>query len=265
MDSTLAANVIADAVSSYARKRARTKSKPYPKRRSAWRKGMVTRMPAQYKFMRVASTGQSGVQILVGTNSTGTTSFLSGTSAAQTLQMDFSLDSFRVYLGGTAVATVVVPSYTELGALFDKYRIDKVDIFYTSSVFGNQGMGTSQTLYMPACAYVVDTDDANAASTTDIQQYTNCRYTQFGGDMRGMKKLASFKPMPSLALYTTGTTVAGAGDLASKNLWLDAGTPNIKHYGFKMALDQLVTSTFSQTWYSINFIVKYHFAFKDVR
>lgn len=259
-----AANVIVDAVRSY-RKRARSSTKPYPKRRSAWSKGRITRMPSQYKFTRVASTGQSGVQILVGTNTTGSTSFLSGATASQTLQMDFSFDSFRVYLGGTTVATVVVPSYTELGALFDKYRIDKIDVCYTSSVLGNQSMGTGQSLYMPACAYVVDTDDSNVASTTDLQQYTNVKYTQFGGDMKGLKKLASFKPMPSLALYTTGSTVAGAGDLLSKNLWLDAGTANVKHYGFKMALDQLVTSTFSQTWYGINFIVKYHFAFKDVR
>lgn len=222
-------------------------------------------MPNVYKFVRMASTGQSGVQILVGTNTTGTTSFLSGSNASQTLQMDFSFDAFRVYLGGTQVATVAVPNYTELGALFDKFRIEKIDIYYTSSAYGNGGMGSGQSLYMPGVAYCVDTDDSNPASVTDIQQYAGCKYTQFGGEQLGAKLLASFKPLPSVALYTTGSTVAGAGDLLGKNLWLDAGTPTVKHYGFKMALDQLVTSTFSQTWYMVNFQIRYHVSMKDVR
>lgn len=259
-----AANVITDAVRTYARKRAR---KPYyPKKyKSAWRKGLVSKMPSTFKFTRFVSTGQSGVNILVGTNTTGSVNFLQGANASASLQLDFSLDALRVYLGSTQVAAVAVPNYTEFGALFDKFRIDKVDVYYTSSVAFNGGMGANQAQYMPACAYTVDTDDSNPAVCSDLQQYATCKYTQFGGQQETPKLLASFKPLPSLALYTTGTTVAGAADLSSRNLWLDCGTPSIKHYGVKMAFDQVLISLASQSWYMVNFQVRYHLSFKDVR
>lgn len=259
-----AANVITDAVRSYARKRART-SKTLPKTRSAFRRGLVSKLPPNFKFTRFVSTGQSGVNLLVGTNSTGVVSFLQGTTASQSLSMDFSLDAFRVYIGSTQVAAIVLPNYTEFGALFDKYRIDKVEVYYTSSAAFNGGMGANQAQYMPACAYTVDTDDSNVATCSDIQQYSTCKYTQFGGDQQTPKYLCGFKPLPSLALYTTGTTVAGAADLNSRNLWLDCGTPGVKHYGVKMAFDQLVTSLTAQTWYMVNFQVRYHLSFKDIR
>lgn len=259
-----AANVITDAVRTYARKRARkpTYTKKY---KSAWRKGLVSKMPTTYNFTRYVSTGQSGVNILVGTGTTGSVNFLQGANQSPYLSLDFSLDALRVNFGTTTVATVAVPNYTEFGALFDKYRIDLVDVYYTSSVAFNGGMGSGQSQYMPACAYTVDTDDSNAATVQDIQQYATCKYTQFGGNQTKPRKLASFKPLPTLALYTSGSTVAGAGDLAGRNLWLDAATANIKHYGMKFALDQIMTTTAGQTWYMINFEVRYHLCMKDVR
>lgn len=258
-----AANVITDAVRSYARKRARSSSVKSAKK-AKWSRGLVSKLPL-FKFTRYVSTGQSGVNIFVGTGTTGVVSFLQGTTQSPSLSMDFSLDAFRVYIGSTQVAAVVLPNYTEMGALFDKFRIDKVDVYYTSSVYSNGGMGSAQAQYMPACAYSVDTDDSNPAACSDIQQYATCKYTQFGGNQTKPKLLASFKPLPSLALYTTGTTVAGAADLNSKNLWLDCGTPGIKHYGMKMGLDQILTTTTGQTWYMVNFQVRYHLCFKDVR
>lgn len=263
-----AVNVIQDAVRTYARKRTAYGGykRGAPKKRSF--RGAVSRLPTLWKFNRMSSTGQSGASIIVGTNSAGTTVFKNGpagTTTSQSLSMDFAFDAWRVYIGTTQLAAITIPNYTELGALFDRFRIDKVDIYYTSSVFGPSSMGAAQSFYMPGCAYAVDTDDANPALVTDLQQYANCKYTQFGGSQVGMKLLASFKPQPSLALYTTGTTVAGAGDLVGKNLFLDAGTPTIKHYGFKMALDQLTTTSVSADWFMVNFIVKYHLTMKDLR
>lgn len=259
-----AANVITDAVRSYARKRARS-TKTLPKTRSAWRKGVVSKMPSTFKFTRFVSTGQSGAPLYVGTGTTGIISFLSGSTQSPSLSLSFSLDALRVNLGSTQIAAVVVPNYTEFGALFDKFRIDKVDVYYTSSVYSNGAMGANQSMYMPACAYTVDTDDANAATCSDLQQYSTCKYTQFGGNQAKPKLLASFKPMPSLALYSNGTTVSGVGDLNSKNLWLDCGTPGTYHYGMKFGLDQVSTTLTAQTWYMINFQVRYHLCFKDVR
>lgn len=236
-------------------------------RRSTWKRGLVkTRLPSIYKFQRFVSTGQAGITVNIGTSSTGLPSFSSGLVNAQTLQMDFALDAYRVYLGGIQVAAVVVPAYTEFGSLFDKWKIDFVEVFYTSSMAFNGATGAQQSFYMPGIAYAVDTDDANSTGVTDLQQFGNCKYTQLGGDQAGMKLLAKFKPLPSIPMYTTGSTVGGAADLTSRNFWLDAGTPSIKHYGLKMAIDQLNVSQQTNGVYAqLNFQVRYHLSFKDVR
>lgn len=262
-----AANVIADAVGGYYRKRARSNTSGGTRKRSNWKRGLVkTKLPSLYKFTRFVSTGQSGVTLTTGTTGTGQPVFISGAVAAQTLQMDFALDAYRVYLGGVAVATVAVPGYNEFSLLFDKFRIDYVELFYTNSAMALNNTGTPAGFQMPGIVYVVDTDDANSTTAQDLQQFAVAKYTQLAGDQAGMKLLAKFKPKPSVAVYDTPTNVGGVADMTGKSLWLDCGTPDIRHYGFKMAIDQLALSTdLNKIYTQINFQVRYHFSFKDVR
>lgn len=257
-----AANVITDAVRTYARKRARTTMAKKPKFRRF--RGVMSALPRTWQFQRMVSTGQSGVALTVATDATGATIFKSLTTTSPSITFDFALDAMRVYLGGINIMAVAVPGYNELTALFDSYRFEKIELFYTCSMAANNSVGTAQQFYFPGVAYVVDTDDANPATATDLQQYANCKYTQFGGiSNTTMKRLAVFTPKCQSALYTSGTVVAGQGQT---NVWLDAASADVRHYGFKMAIDQLVASTSTnQNWFGLQFQVRYHLSMKDLR
>lgn len=260
-----AAAVISDAVRSYARKRARPTSS-LARRRSIWKRGLTSKLPSLYKFTRFVSTGQSGSYINVGTDATGQICFKSPTVSGQQLQMDFTLDAFRIYIDGTQVMAIVPPGYGELGALFDKYRIDAVEIFYAYSADGNSDQTVGGSTKMPSVVFTVDTDDSGATTPQDLQQYTTAKYLQLAGVQGPAKRLVKFKPLPSLNLFTTPTTGGGIGDLNTKNLWLDCGTPTIRHYGVKMAIDNLtLSSTVNSTYGNLQFQCRYHLSFKGVR
>lgn len=258
-----AAAVIGDAVANYARRRHPRSGAKSAKRRR-YSKGLVRAPQSVYRFIRTVSTGQSGVTLYTGTNASNTIVFKAAGITSQSLSMGFSLSSFSIYLGGTNVVNVVVPNYTEFGSLFDKYRIDKVDIYYTSSWDSNNGSGGVQLFYGPAVAYTIDTDDALSTSASDLMQFAKCKYTQLS-NQRSRNLLASFRPEPNIPTYTAGGTIAGSAG-APKDLWLDAATPAIEHYGFKMAIDQLNTTTQANSdWTQIQFQVRYHISMKDVR
>lgn len=260
-----AANVITDAVRSYARKRARSTSTTL-RRKSIWKRGLKTKLPSVYKFTRFVSTGQSGSYINLGTDATGQVCFKSPSVSGQQLSMDWTLDAFRVYIDSTQIMAVVPPAYSEFGALFDKYRIDAVEIFYAYSVDGNTTQSAAGALQMPSIVYTIDTDDSTGTGASDLQQFQDAKYLQLGGLQGPMKRLCKFKPLPSLALFTGPTFVAGVGDTTSKSLWLDCGTPTIRHYGLKMAIDNLTLSTGTNaTWGNLQFQCRYHFSFKGVR
>ena len=255
---TAAANIIADAVTSYARKRMRTPSSS--KKRIGPKKWAVGRLPrGNFRFTRTVSTGQSGTNLYVGTSGTGLVSFICGATVDQTLQMDFSLSAFRILLGGVQVMAVAVPAYTELGALFDKFRIDAVELFYTTSMAYNGATGVNQSNYMPSICHLIDTDDSNATTAQELQQFGNCKISQLGGvTAASPQRIAKFRPEPAMGMYTNATSVVGAAS-GVKNLWLDCGTPDIRHYGYKMAIDQInPTAVLGVTYAQLNFQVRYH-------
>lgn len=260
-----AANIIQDAVRSYARKRARTFAGAMRKRQSS-KRWMVKPSTHIFKCARTVSTGQAGITMLMGTSLTGLPVFICGSNSGQTLQMDFAFDTTRLYIDGTQVMAIVTPAYTELGALFDKYRIDCVEIMYSNSLSFNGNNGATPSNLLPNIVYTVDTDDSNQNTAFELQQYASCKNTQLAGvNTTGMQRLAVFRPEVNMSVYTGVTAVGGAAS-APKNLWLDCGTPTIKHYGFKMAIDQITPSTqVGATWCQVNFQIRYHFAFKDIR
>lgn len=258
-----AAAVIQDAVSNYAaRKRSRSITKT--RKRVPSKKWGSSVPKSVYNFIRTVSTGQSGSTIYVGTNAANSICFKSGGITGQSLQMAFSMSSFNISIAGTSIINVVVPSYTEMGSLFDKYRIDRVDLYYTSSIDANNGFGGVQMFYGPAVCYTIDTDDSLSTTASDIMQYQTCKYTQFM-NQTSRNKLCSFRPQAEQPMITSGTSLTGQAS-PPKNLWLDWASPGIEHYGVKFAIDQLNTTTQANAdWYQVQFQAVYHIACKDVR
>jgi len=158
-----------------------------------------------------------------------------------------SLSSYSTSTGGPTNAVYQfalsdTDNYTELTALFDQYKIDYVDLtfvpFYTESI-----PGTGE------CAGVVysapDFDDNSATAAAALRQYSG---------VQCHKQVDPFavriKPRAAMALYS-GSVFTQFGNIPDP--WIDANSPGVPHYGFKLAAD--ASGGTAQTW---QVLAKYH-------
>jgi hypothetical protein len=133
-----------------------------------------------------------------------------------------------------------------LQAVFDQYRISMVEVWLiprlTVAFTANINAGL---LYS-----VVDYDDAAPVNVLGLQQYSNCLVGR--GTCVHYRK---FKPHAAVAAYA-GAFTSYANETAP---WLDCGSPNIQHYGFKAG----VTTT--DTTYNWDLVARLQFDFRNVR
>jgi len=81
---------------------------------------------------------------------------------------------------------------------------------------------------------VVDYDDANAlSSSANAQAYNNCIVLGAGESCDRL-----FRPRMALAAYTGSFT----GYANSADLWIDAASPSVQHYGLKMFVPQVTAA-----------------------
>jgi len=133
-----------------------------------------------------------------------------------------------------------------LGAIFDQYMIDAVEVWIVPNQTTAGNGGYTGLLYS-----VIDLDDDTVlTSLTSYGDYANCIVTQMGqGHYR------HFVPHIAMSAYQ-GTFSAYAN---RKFQWLDANSPNVAHYGIKVGVD------FTSTSMSYDLIVKIHVNFRSVR
>lgn len=220
--------------------------------------------PLVHRFKRTASTNASGSYLQITTDTLGIPSFSAGGIISDNIQLAFSLQELRLYVGGTLAATTTIPGYTELTALFDTWCIEKVDVMFLPS-FNGQTMSTNVLSNLPSIVYAVDTDDSNAADRTALQQYGNCKYTSLINTDQSPLKLATFRPRIQVPMYQAGVNWA-YGEAGRNTRWVDTATPGCMHYGFKAAMDaSLKTGALSSYMGQIDIVVRYHFALKTSR
>lgn len=142
-----------------------------------------------------------------------------------------------------------LPNYTEFTALYDQYMIKAVKISlipkYTEVALGSTTQGNMWS--------VVDYDDATPPPNIDtILQYQNLKRTR-------MSQVHSryLKPAVSSEVYATGLASSYS---PKKNVWLDATTAQVEHYGVKFWFDARGTQPVT-----FDMQVKYYLAFKNVR
>lgn len=119
---------------------------------------------------------------------------------------------------------------------------------------------------LPYIIYTEDYDDAAATTATDIMQYTTAKWTNLSTGIGGKPmKLMSIMPRAQMQMYAATTNQLA---LAPPKLWLDAGSPNIPHYGVKMALDNPgngVAYNAGTLIGTVNFVFRYHLSMKAQR
>lgn len=111
-------------------------------------------------------------------------------------------------------------NYSKYVALFDQYRFDFVEIWIDPlQVFTNQP-------YAPFVAAVDLDDDTTPVSFANVDSHQQA-LSGTGAAGRYFK----FKPHMAVAVYN-GTFTGYSNAPAD---WIDANSPNVKHYGLKMA------------------------------
>lgn len=132
---------------------------------------------------------------------------------------------------------------TQLAAIFDQYRIVKIEFWLIPQVPSAVNLGELAT--------VVDYDDAVALTTfAQAEDYQNC---QVGRICEGHFRV--FKPHIAVAAYSgTFTSYANKADQ-----WIDCTSTGVLHYGVK------AISTVSASATGFDTMVRYHVEFRNVR
>lgn len=213
----------------------------------------------------------------VATNNTHTISVTGSQTATQggfgnggvyDLQFSFTLNAVRVYLGGVFWASLFLPNVAEFSGLYDQYRIDWVDfeIGFTcndaESVSGNNA-------YLPFLTVAKDYDDCNTASTTDLNQYNNCKMIQLGNSKAKPFDMIRVKPRCLTSIKVSpdsgSSTYSISPMLGKENPWLDTTNTNVEHMGIKMAY-WVPSQPVNTTTYGFLLIrAKYHFCCRNAR
>lgn len=120
-----------------------------------------------------------------------------------------------------------VQNSTELGAIFDQYRITwaRVNVTYQHNVSTASGTST-----MPSLFWVADYDDAIPVGAGGLREHAGVEMVPFSADKR--MQVARVTPCFSGATYDPVGPATLFGE-AAKRGWLDIGAPNTLHYGLK--------------------------------
>lgn len=172
--------------------------------------------------------------------------------------LSFNLTGVNCYINGTNVLGAPLNNYTEYTALFDAYRLRKVEItmFYNSNS-SNLGPGTS----LPVISIANDYDDTATTALSSLLQYDSYRCIQFGNNGTGKIK-HSLKPKFQTSVERTGGVDIGAV-LQAGNPWIDCGVTTAQYCGLKGNYDNMNIASASVGF--ITFYVKYFVEFKNSR
>lgn len=137
-----------------------------------------------------------------------------------------------------------LPNYTEFTALFDRYRIAKIVMYWMprtsqQTVAGATVAATSESPPIITC---IDYDDATAADYTVLSQYENAvSHWEF------KPFTLKFKPRLATAAYGGGVFTSYAN--MSPKTWIDAGSATVEYYSCKWATHAYsAASNGSQNW-----------------
>jgi hypothetical protein len=124
---------------------------------------------------------------------------------------------------------------------FDQYRIPAVR-FNVRPQQNAIGLTTNSTTTVTSIYVVIDYDDANALSGIGAyQSYSNCVALAPGQSLS-----RTFRPHIAMAAYTAS---AFSGYANESNMWIDAASNAVQHYGVKLYIPGVTAAqTQLQSW-----------------
>jgi len=165
-----------------------------------------------------------------------------GLSLEQSIQLEMVFTTVSIVSSGSTVGATMFGSLsfslglftgaTALTTVFDQYRMDQVEIWIGAQT-------PNQTAAFPVLTTAVDLDDANVPVTTGAVQ-DKLGAIQSDGPGGHYHK---WKPHMAVAAYS-GTFTSYLNAPAT---WIDTASPNVQHFGLKIAL----ASEGTQTYYDL--------------
>lgn len=208
-------------------------------------------------YTRVISTGATpGTSDAISVNSLASIGLgVAGVNSGNfDLQFSFSLQKVQMYIAGATWYNWDMPNYTDFTALYDKYRIDWIDVMMTFNSNTSTPAGGGVTT-MPKVFVAEDNDDVAASNLAVIQQYDNVKIFQFGAGDGVMKTFRIHPKAQEMVYYTAALT--GYQPSSSKK-FIDSQYPNVPMYGLKAVIDPIVYTAATQPLGYISLSFKYH-------
>jgi len=175
------------------------------------------------------------------------------------LEMDFSLNQTKIYIGGSVISTVTNPGGSDFFSLYDEWKIDMVEVA-TMIGFDNIVPGVLSTPQLPIFNYAFDPSDTSTITLGSILQFENVQTVQMGVQRGQDGFVVRFKPVPGLPIVNTGGSVT-FGTVPEKAGWMSMDLTTTPHNALKIVYDP-AASTNNSIIGSVTFYIKYHFSMK---
>jgi hypothetical protein len=149
--------------------------------------------------------------------------------------------------GSDSIQLSALYGYANYTAVFDSYRIDKVEFKWTLR-------NASAAQQFPTIVIYPDWDDTTAPTTMgQVASHPRAKsYT-----LTSTKPCATLTIVPKVAIATYNGVFTGYGQ-NSQPMWIDCGSPGVAHYGAKWGI-----WNFGDTSQSIDFSVKAWVSFRE--
>jgi hypothetical protein len=181
----------------------------------------------------------------------------SGTSTGvYNLSFTFKQGYVTISVGGVPTQNCAYDNATNLAAVYDQYRIDKVEmqIFFSNNISNV----TSPSVTLPILTIVEDYDDANSITLAKANAYNNAIHWQLGQTRGSGSIKKTVKPTVDALIYN-GVTSAYA---RSAPIFLDCSDVGVPHYGVKVVVDPIVQTSSSTICGYLSFSFKTWMTYK---
>jgi hypothetical protein len=149
--------------------------------------------------------------------------------SVQTIKVSLMEDFGQVFVTSTTVPMYYGVSFSasnisssNLLSVFDQYRIDRIEVWFEPQA----AQGSTQFSMLGTC---VDLDDASAPASMNVLSHHPLALVGSGGTGR----YHAFEPHVAVAAYS-GAFTSFSNEPPQ---WIDSASPNVAHYGFKVAAD----------------------------
>ena len=146
-----------------------------------------------------------------------------------------------------------IPGYSDLAAVFDQYKIDKVMLRFVPN--GTQQAMTPAPVQRSVLYTAFDPNDATAASTlNELIQYQNCSMTPY---------LEEYKRVVYPRVAVNSSDAEGQVTLSAAGTWCATNQKDVDWYGLKWGVSANgYALTYVQSW---NIHAQFYMSFKNIK